>query len=118
MTTGKPLWSKVLLLGQQAQYQRQDQPNQRDPLGGTCQGLIQTLTGLAQVGIGIAGQCAGQAGLLAGLEHDHQHQCNTGNDLQNSQNDLNNFHLCNLPPTVLNRTQRMIFFICRYIGAY
>jgi len=96
-------------LGQQAQNQSQSQPNQCDPLGCAGQSLIQALAGLAQVGIGIAGDRTGQASLLTGLEHNDQNQSNAGDDLQNSQNDLNNFHLCNLLPTVLNRTQRIVF---------
>ena len=53
---------------------------------------FQALAALAQVGIAVAGQSAGQTGLLTGLQHDHNDHNHAGQNLKNSQNSLQNFH--------------------------
>ena len=89
-----------ILTSEQAQHQGQDNPNQSDPLGGLSQQLIQAAAlVLVHVGIGRAGQSAGQASLLTRLQQNHNDQGNRANSLKNSQNNLE--HIGNLPPRVL-----------------
>ena len=76
---------------QNADQQSQNAPCCSDPLGGGGQLLVQT-TDLAQIGVVLAGQSAGQAGFLTGLEHDNCDQHQAGDNLQNGNNDLNDFH--------------------------
>ena len=92
----------VFIGSNQAQRECQNHPHQSNPLCGLSQQLIQAaVTALAHVGTAVACNGAGQTGFLTGLDQNNDYQRNAGDDLQDGQNDLQNFHLFNLPPTVL-----------------
>ena len=77
-----------------AQCQRDDDPENRHPLGHLCQLSIQALSlVLGQEGVRTAGNGSGQAGALAGLEHNHRDNRQPAQDLDNGENQIQRIHV-------------------------
>ena len=71
------------------QSERQDDEGETDPLGGLCELGVHGLgLALGEEGVRAAGDGAGEAGTLAGLEEDDDRNSEGGEKLQNRESDV------------------------------
>jgi len=82
-----------IIISEQVQNKGQHNKSESNPLGELCQNRVKRgVFILGEEALGSAGNCTGQTGTFARLKSNNGDQSNSKNDLNDSENSVQNFH--------------------------